>query len=480
MKANSNQLIDTDTDTLGVLRYSPIIKALMLLSAIIFLQACQNPPEKSVPQEQEKEHPNITKLKAQSAEFTPEIIRLNESVYVAVGYDGSNASMIVGEDGVVIIDALRALGAAEKVAQEFNKISSKPVKALIYTHGHLDHTGGSSAFIGNSQGVKIIAREGFKDELQEHSPVEPILKQRNGRQFGRNLPPKDIINRGVAPGITSKDRAGEGYIKPNTLFKDSMKVELAGIDIELHAADGETNDELFVWTPELQTLFTGDNYYKSFPNLYAIRGSQYRDVKSWGESIQQMSTLPVEYLVPGHTRPVSGKAIVHRNLKNYATAILSVYQQTIDAMNDGYTLQETVDHVRLPDSLINQPNLQEFYGSVPWGVRSIFLHYVGWFDGNPTNLYPLSSPQEAKHIIELAGGEKKLFEKLNKSVTEGDYQWGLQLADHLLQTDYEKSRVIAIKIKLLRSLAAQQINAPARNYYLSYAYELEKNAGQDM
>ncbi|MBK8505491.1 MAG: hypothetical protein IPL46_26825 [Saprospiraceae bacterium] len=57
-------------------------------------------------------------------------------------------------------------------------------------------------------------------------------------------------------------------------------------------------------------------------------------------------------------------------------------------MNKGYTLQQTVDSVRLADSLINQPNLQEFYGSVPWGVRSIFLHYVGWFDGNPTNLYP--------------------------------------------------------------------------------------------
>lgn len=471
MKSNKNEVIGA---YLCVVNRT--IGLTMFLLGIIFLQACQNSTKKNTPQEQKPEHPNITKLKAQNAEFTPEIIKLNENVYVAVGYDGSNASMVVGEQGVVIIDALRALGAAEKVAEEFGKITSKPLKALIYTHGHLDHTGGTSAFVGNNKDVKIIAREGFKNELQEHSPVEPILKRRNARQFGRDLPAKDIINRGVAPGTTSTDRAGEGYIEPNMVFKDSLLVALAGIDFELHAADGETNDELFVWIPGLKTLFTGDNYYKSFPNLYAIRGSQYRDVKSWGESIQKMSALPVEFLVPGHTRPLSGKSVVHRNLKNYATAILSIYEQTIDAMNKGYTLQQTVDSVKLSDSLLNEPNLQEFYGSVPWGVRSIFLHYVGWFDGNPTNLYPLSSSQEAKQVIQLAGGEENMFKQLSKAKEDGNYQWGLQLADYLLQTEYEKTKVIEVKIELLRRLAAEQINAPARNYYLSYSYELEKNS----
>ena len=143
-------------------------------------------------------------------------------------------------------------------------------------------------------------------------------------------------------------------------------------------------------------------------------------------------------------------------------------------MNKGYTLQQTVDSVKLADSLLNKPNLQEFYGSVPWGVRSVFLHYVGWFDGNPTNLYPLSSTSEADHIIELAGGENQVLTHLNKAVDEGNYQWGLQLADYLLESGYEKTKVINTKIALLRGLAAEQINAPARNYYLSYAYELEK------
>jgi uncharacterized sulfatase len=476
MEMNTRKNLREDLQFHQFKGYQSIFGLIMLLLGIHFFQSCQNSPEESTIQE--KEHPNIIKLKKQSTEFVPEIIRLNESVYVAVGYDGSNASMVIGKDGVVIVDALRALGAAEKVAEEFKKISHKPVKAIIYTHGHSDHTGGASAFIGTNKDVKIIARQGFKEQLQGRSPVGPILMKRNARQFGRYLPAEDIINRGVAAGTTSMDRVGKGYIDPNITFLDSLYITLAGVDFELYAANGETNDQLFVWHPKTETLFAGDNYYKSFPNLYAIRGSQYRDVKSWGESIQKMNTFPLEYLVPGHTRPLSGKSNISENLKNYSTAILSVYQQTIDAMNKGYTLQQTVDSVRLADSLIIQPNLQEFYGSVPWGVRSIFLHYVGWFDGNPTNLQPLSQQDEAKNIIELAGGEQKMFDKLSNTLEEGKYQWGLQLADYLFQSEYKKTKVTEIKIKLLKAFAAEQINAPARNYYLSFAYELENDTGQ--
>lgn len=426
-----------------------------------------------------QEHPNITKLKKHSAEFRPEIVKMNEHVYVAVGFDGSNVSMIIGEQGVVIIDALRALGAAETVAAKFREITDKPVKALIYTHGHADHTGGTSAFVGDNKAVKIIARRGFKEELQERSPVGAILNQRNIRQFGRDLPDKDIINRGVAAGRTPTDRVGKGYIEPNLTFQDSLFITLAGIDLELYAANGETNDELFVWCPAEKTLFAGDNYYKAFPNLYAIRGSHYHDVKSWGESVQKMSTFPVENLVPGHTRPLSGQAVVHQNLSNYATAIISVYQQTIDAMNQGLTLQQTVDRVQLPDSLKNEDNLQEFYGTVAWGVRSIYLYYVGWFDGNPTNLFPLSTSDEAKKMIALAGGEQKMLTQLKDALAEGEYQWGLQLSDYLLNVNFQTPAVTRIKIDLLRALAARQINAPARNYYLSFAYELEDELASD-
>lgn len=443
-----------------------------LLIGILLFSSCT---DNSVNREnrEQKEHPNITKLKKQSEEFIPEIIKLSSNVYAAVGYDGSNCAMIIGDDGVIMIDALRALGAAEKVAEKFRKITDKPVVALIYTHGHADHTGGTSAFVGSNDKVKIIARNGFKEELQANSPVQKILKKRNARQFGRNLPDHEIINRGVTSGKTSTDRVGEGYIAPNLTFNDSLYINIAGVELELYAANGETNDQLFIWSPSNKTLFAGDNYYKAFPNLYAIRGSQYRDVKSWGETVSKMSRFPVEHLVPGHTRPLSGKENINKNLRNYSTAIMSVYNQTIDCMNAGLTMQQTVESVKLSEDLRNQENLQEFYGSVAWGVRSIFSHYVGWFEGDPTTLYPLTLSNEAMKIIKMAGGEKKVYDNLSSALNEGEYQWGLQLADYLLEVNYRNEEVKKLKIELLRKLAAQQINAPARNYYLSFANEME-------
>ena len=449
----------------------------IVLFIITTFFACQNSDSNSTAvvteAEEEKEHPNITKLKAQSNEFKKELIQLGERVYMGVGYDGSNAGMIVGDDGIVIIDGLRGIGAAEELFADFRKITDKPVKALIYTHGHGDHTGGASAFIKDPSKTRIIARAHFKEELEGNSPVKKILIQRNIRQFGRDLPDEDIINRGVAAGRTPTDRAGKGYVPPNETFEESLSLTIAGIKIELQAANGETNDELFVWLPDDKTLFTGDNYYKAFPNLYAIRGSQYRDVKSWGESIQRMSELPVEHLVPGHTRPLSGKEKIHRNLTNYAEAILSVYNQTIEGMNQGLSVDELCAKVELPAHLKEAENLQEFYGSVPWGVRSIFFHFVGWFDGNPSQLYPLTPKVEAEQIVQLAGGTEKIKQQFNQAIQEKKYQWGMQLADYLLALDKNDAAAKQMKIQALEKAATTQINAPARNYYLSYAREME-------
>ena len=89
-------------------------------------------------------------LRAQSEQFEEQVIKVADNVYTAVGYSVSNVSMIVGDDGVVIVDTGMMGEAAEKIAQEFCKLSDKPVKAIIFTHCHGDHTGGAPAFLGET------------------------------------------------------------------------------------------------------------------------------------------------------------------------------------------------------------------------------------------------------------------------------------------------------------------------------------------
>ena len=98
-----------------------------------------------------QENAATQRLRAQSEQFEERVIKVADNVYTAVGYSVSNVSMIVGDDGVVIVDTGMMGEAAEKIAQEFRKLSDKPVKAIIFTHGHGDHTGGAPAFLGETR-----------------------------------------------------------------------------------------------------------------------------------------------------------------------------------------------------------------------------------------------------------------------------------------------------------------------------------------
>ena len=250
------------------------------------------------------EHPNISQLKAHSAQFEKELIKLSDILYVAVGYDASNLGMVIGEDGVIIIDSLRSMDAAEELAADLKKITNKPVKALIYTHGHFDHVGGAKALV--EEDTQIIARSNFRQEMDRTSPVYKAIMRRGIRMFGGNLAPEVIINRGVAGGFVPTTRMGKGFLPPTRTFEDYLAINIAGIDLEIYGTKGETDDHLFIWLPKEKILFSGDNYYRSFPNLYTIRGTKYRDIKAWGDAVAKMATFPSDYLVPGHTRPLAG------------------------------------------------------------------------------------------------------------------------------------------------------------------------------
>jgi uncharacterized sulfatase len=172
---------------------------------------------------------------------------------------------------------------------------------------------------------------------------------------------------------------------------------------------------------------------------------------------------------------VSGKALVKESLESYRDAIRTVFKQTIEGINRGLTSDELSRVVKLPPELAEKPYLKELYGTVPFAARAIFSGYLGWFDGNPSNLYPLSAQEEARRLVRLAGGEDRLMADLRTSVEEKDWQWTCQLADHLIALGgANAAEARKMKAVALRALGEEQTNPPARNYYLSSSIELEK------
>ena len=216
----------------------------------------------------------------------------------------------------------------------------------------------------------------------------------------------------------------------------------------------------------------GDNIYKTFPNLYTIRGTTHRDVKGWIDSIDHMKTFQPEYLFPSHTKPIIGKETIQDALNIYRDAIQYIHDQTIRLMNQGLYPDEIADIVKLPKEIADSPYLYEFYGTVRWSVKSIFNGYLGWFSGNPAELDPLSRKEKALRISDLAGGSDMLLEQLHLAVKEKDMQWALELSDYLISLDLFNDEVKELRIEALIYEGSRSSNPNKRNYFLTSALEL--------
>ncbi|TWU43466.1 Hydroxyacylglutathione hydrolase [Novipirellula aureliae] len=422
------------------------------------------------------------RLRNQNAQFTEQIVKVADDVYVAVGYSVSNVSMIVGDDGVIIVDTGMMGEAAEKIATKFREITDKPVKAIIYTHSHGDHTGGAPAFLGDER-PQIWAHINFGSEARPWKAGGLTYQNvRGARQAGFKLPPELRINNGVAPVRYPKRggavfSSGEGTNPTHFLEVDRQTINVAGVELELISSPGETNDGVSVWYPDGKVLFAGDTFYRSFPNLYAIRGTPNRITRRWAQTLSKLADHNADALVGGHTLPVVGADEVKRVLNDYRDAVQFVHDKTVEGINKGLTPDELVEYVQLPEHLASNDYLQPFYGHPEWGVRQTFSNYLGWFDGNASNLFPLPPKAEADRVAKLAGGTDKLLESARDALAADDNQWAAQLADHLLAINKDDKDAKQIKADALTKLASDMVNATARNYYLTVARELRAEAG---
>jgi alkyl sulfatase BDS1-like metallo-beta-lactamase superfamily hydrolase len=397
------------------------------------------------------------------------VIRVTDGVYVAVGYSASNVILIQGDNASIIVDTGADPVAARASKAAFGDLLRSPVNAIVYTHSHPDHTGGARVFAEDGN-PEIYSHQRFLDAV----PDIGRAGRDGGDQFGMALPESMYINAGVQlqfGRVTPPTR--EGYLPPTRTFsEDQLSVTIAGVRLELLYTPGETMDTISVWLPEKRVVMPGDNFFRAFPNVAPIRGARLRSPETWIASLEKTIDLRPEYVVPSHTRPVLGSADARAVLTAYRDGIKSLLDQTIDGMKRGERPDELVQHVKLPPHLAENPYLEEFYGDVEWTVRGIYADRVGWFDGNAANLFPLPQKDRAAKLLDLIGGSDRVLARGRDALTAGEFKWAAELADYVLANDSANADAKRIKAQALIQLGERQINAIARNYYLSSAMYL--------
>lgn len=400
-----------------------------------------------------------------------EIKKINDRIYHVVGLGHSNSIAIEGNTSWILVDTLDSDQRALRMKAELMKIADKPVKTIIFTHSHYDHHGGSGAFKDTVE--EIIAFKPKKTPLKYYNLLDDVLQKRTFRQFGYALSDEECITQGI--GIREGRAVNDGTgvcLEANVLYdQEIVEREIDGVKLQLVSAVGETDDQLFVWLPEDKVLCCGDNYYGCFPNLYAIRGSQYRDIAAWVDSLNLILSYPADVVLPGHTKAIIGHDQVQEVLGNFKDAIEFILLETLKCMNKGMSESETVAAVVLPQIWADLPYLGEFYGTVEWSVRSVYHGYFGWFDGNPTHLAQLSDETFDTKLFSIIG-EEKLELEIRTALKEENYQMAVQLCDILLNAKVNIQKYKKLKAEGLMGLSKQVTSANARHYYICSAKEL--------
>lgn len=408
------------------------------------------------------------------------LFRVTDRVYQVRGFDVSNMTIIVGDTGLIIIDPLSSSEtAAAALSLARRTLGEAPVRAVIYTHSHLDHFGGVRGVVTDPTGVEIIAPEGF----MEHAVTENVIA---GNAMGRRAMYQ--FGSGLVPGPEGQMTSGIGIavsagtytlIAPTrTIARTGETLTVDGVRIEFQVTpETEAPSEMNFFFPDLGVLCLAENANASMHNILTPRGALVRDAKAWADYLTESLRLygdRTQVMVTSHAWPRFGGDRVRDFIASHRDAYKYLHDQTVRLMNAGYTDREIAEQVRLPASLSARWFNHGYYGTMMHNSRAVYQRYMGWYDANPANLNPLPPAEEGTRFVRAMGGADRVLAEGQRAFDEGDYRWAARVLNHLVFADPNNTAARQLLARTHRQMAYQSESAIWRNMYLVGARELEQ------
>ena len=417
-----------------------------------------------------------------------------DGIYQVRGFDMANATFIRTNNGWIIFDVLMCkenMQAAKALME--NRFGPLDVKAVLYSHSHVDHFGGAEGAIDRndvadpslsidkqlaSGKTVILAPEGFlKHAISENVYAGIAMARRAQYQYGTVLEKgeKGALSIGIGMGQSTGTVT---LIAPTyEIGEDVPKLTIDGLEIEFQLTPGtEAPAEMNAYFPKYRALWMAENCTGTLHNLYTLRGAQVRDANDWAKYIieaDQRFCDKTDVVFQSHNCPHWGEEI-HEYLLNTAAIYKFIHDQTLHYMNQGYTSTEVAAMLTLPEKLEKVWYTRPYYGTLAHNAKAVYQKYLGWYDANPVNLNPLPPSDTAKKLVEYLGSTDAVLRKARKDFEKGDYQWVAQITKELVFADPSNQKARNLCADALEQLGYQAESGAWRNAYLMGAAELRK------
>ena len=403
-------------------------------------------------------------------------------IYQVRGFDLANMTLVKGNTGWIIFDVLlteQTANAALALANE--RLGELPVRAVVYSHSHVDHFGGVRGVVSEEAvaagEVEVIAPVGFMAEaISENVYAGNAMSRRAGLQYGRNIPSgpfgqvDSAIGKGLAAGTT-------GLIAPTLVIEEDFEEHIIdGVTMVFQNTPGtEAPAEMNTWFPEQKVFWAAENITATVHNVYTLRGALVRDALSWSKQINEALYRfgrEAEILVSSHNWPRWGNERIQEVMRAQRDAYANLNNQVLFLANQGVTIKEIHNQYVVPESLQQQWNVRQYHGSEFHNSRAVLNRYLGYWDGNPATLAPLSPSDSAPLFVEMMGGSAEIIAKAEELHAAGEYRLAMEILNKLVYAEPANAQAKDLLANVFEQLGYQYESASLRNVFLAAAQEL--------